>query len=453
MSLCDSTHPSCLKIIGATSAKFCAGCGRPGADIAAELAESGEGVTEQEDGVSDADVTTHLLDLVSESDSTGDDDVDDVAVIHQEAIDEEPTAGTVPSDAEADLTTTLDLGEEDSGDAPGGSTPYVPPVALADAMIALQGWATKWEVLGDPYVSGVMNAVSRRDDLTMWASLNPLEYLPTPTAKRQARILDRVVQILGALRNILVFVPVALTWFAISRATEAYGAFRTDFPDLNLNFLQFWQSGAYGEKIYLDDFWRIGDVARFDALLIALIVVSTMAIGIMGERLTALTNSFDTSTGVERMGVGFLLAQALHGRRQASPESIGESLAEALNDLTQAARDVNDVAARLERASAGVESLTPKIETLNSHTEKLVSQTAASISGAVNGLVSSVSSLNSAVSTSVTQVFTDATANLEEVSQQFARISASVELGTAQLRADLDEVHQQLAKITRGGRP
>jgi hypothetical protein len=392
---------------------------------------------------------------VGEDDSSidHDDSVADVAVVVESEIEQ-------PSDDAMDTPVStpgandyIDLPAVGDSDSVGATTPYVPPVALADAMIALQSWAFKWDTLGDPYVSGLMHAVSRRDDLTMWASLNPLEYLPTPRVKRQARLLHRLVQTLGAARNILVFIPVALTWFAISKATGAYGTFRTDFPELNLNFLQFWQSGAYNEKTYLSEFWRIGDVARLDALLIALIVIATMIIGILGERLSVTTESFEATTGIERMSVGFLLAQALHGRRQASPESIGESLAEALNDLTQAARDVNDVAARLERASAGVESLTPKLEVLNTHTERLVNQTAASISGAVNGLVNSVSGLNAAVSGNVTQVFADASANLEEVSQQFARISASVELGTAQLRADLDELHQQLSKIARGGRP
>lgn len=399
----------------------------------------------------------HLLDLVGDDGPRvdHDDSVADVAVVAES----DPVVPAVEVDvadapiASADLDVDVDLAAADTADSIGVAEPYIPPVALADAMIALQGWASKWDVLGDPYVSGLMHAVSRRDDLTMWASLNPLEYLPTPQVKRQARLLNRLVQVLSAARNILVFIPVALTWFAISKATEAYGTFRTDFPELNLNFLQFWQSGEYNEKVYLSTFWRIGDVARLDALIIALIVISTMVIGILGERLSVTTESFDAATGVERMSVGFLLAQALHGRRQASPESIGESLAEALNDLTQAARDVNDVAARLERASAGVESLAPKLEVLNTHTERLVTQTAGSISGAVNGLVNSVSGLNAAVSGNVTQVFADATANLEEVSQQFARISASVELGTAQLRADLDELHQQLSKIARGGRP
>jgi hypothetical protein len=400
-------------------------------------------------------VSTHLLDLVGGDHSSidHDDSVADVAVVAESEIKQpsDDAVGTPVSTLDAD--DHIDLPPVGDSDSVGVTGPYVPPVALADAMIVLQDWASKWDVLGDPYVSGLMNAVSRRDDLTMWASLNPLEYLPTPQVKRQARLLHRLVQIVGAARNILVFIPVALTWFAISKATEAYGMFRTDFPELNLNFLQFWQSGEYNGKAYLSAFWRIGDVARLDALLIALIVIATMVIAILGERLSVTAESFDATTGIERMSVGFLLAQALHGRRQASPESIGESLAEALNDLTQAARDVNDVAARLERASAGVESLAPKLEVLNTHTERLVTQTAASISGAVNGLVNSVSGLNAAVSGNVTQVFADATANLEEVSQQFARISASVEFGTAQLRADLDELHQRLSTIARGGRP
>jgi len=232
----------------------------------------------------------------------------------------------------------------------------------------------------------------------------------------------------------------------------AYGKFTDDNPDTPLNFLQFWQSGEYDGREYLSTFWQIGDVARFDAFLIGLIVFLTLTVGALGAQSDRAEAKFDEQVESERLALSFVLANALHGRRSASPESIGESLAEALNDLTQAARDVNDVAARLERATVGVDTLGPKLDALNQHTDRLVGQSVQSITASMSALVASVGQLNSAVSSNVTQVFADATANLEEVSAQFSRIAASMEVGAAQLRDDLEHINRQLGTGNRGTR-
>ena len=155
----------------------------------------------------------------------------------------------------------------------------------------------------------------------------------------------------------------------------------------------------------------------------------------------------------KRLEVGLAIASSLHGKRQATPDSISEALAEALNDLTQAARDVNETASRLEKASLGVESLTPRIEILNTHTEQLVAQTATSVSKAVSDLVKSVENLNTSVGGNVTALFSEAANTLEEVSKQLARTSNSAEYGIKQLRDDLDAIHKQLQTLTKGGRP
>jgi hypothetical protein len=70
----------------------------------------------------------------------------------------------------------------------------------------------------------------------------------------------------------------------------------------------------------------------------------------------------------------------------------------------------------------------------------------------MSALVASVGQLNSSVSGNVTQVFADATANLEEVSAQFSRIAASMEIGAAQLREDLDQINKHFGTGSRSNR-
>jgi len=467
MSTCNPSHPNCLKQSPVSGTRFCAGCGRSAADIASEVSAL---VTPA------ADVSDPLL--VQPLDVVSDDGLDAVAFADSSPDVEEPPV--VPATTDVVVASQPGSGDDDSGsdsettdnDAStvialpdslggglvgittpvGGSSP--PSVSLQAALTQLQRWATKWECQQDPYVVGLTKAISQRDDLTMWASLSPREHLPRPTSKAKLGALYSVGRVLTLVRNVLVFVPVAITWYAIGKATEAYGQFTRDNEDTPLNFLQFWQSGEYppGGKQYLSTFWHIGDVARFDAFLIGLIVILTLAVGGIGARSDRAEAKFEEEVDSERLSLSFVLANALHGRRSASPESIGESLAEALNDLTQAARDVNDVAARLERATVGVDTLGPKLDVLNQHTDRLVGQSVQSITASMSALVASVGQLNSAVSSNVTQVFADATANLEEVSAQFSRIAASMEVGAAQLRDDLEHINRQLGTGNRGNR-
>lgn len=466
MSNCDPNHPNCLEHKPVSGIRFCAGCGRSAADISIQVSVSTASTSA--DGTDPWLVQD--LDVVSDNDfqSVNSDEASDTAVELDELDD------VVFADASADVGEPVVVVVDDSDDADdsvvtafappspvsGGTTNFNPPVgtqaspsvSLQAALTRLQGWATKWGCRQDPYVAGLTQAISQRDDLTMWASLSPRDHLPRPSSASRFGALGLVGRLLTLVRNVLVFIPVAITWYAIGKATEAYGQFTEEFEGTELNFLQFWQAGEYGGKQYLSSFWQIGDVARFDALLIALIVILTLVVGAIGAQSDRSERKFDDEVESERLELSFVLANALHGRRSASPESIGESLAEALNDLTQAARDVNDVASRLERATVGVDTLGPKLDVLNQHTDRLVGQSVQSITTSMSALVSSVSQLNSAVSTNVTQVFAEATANLEEVSAQFSRIAASMEVGAAQLREDLEHINRQLGTGNRGSK-
>ena len=338
----------------------------------------------------------------------------------------------------------------------------------ASAMQLLHDWAEDINELEDPYVKGLTTAVARRDDLSVWASLDPLELLPVSKSKSWSR-LGQISNVISAIRNILVFVPVLLTWLAIGRAINAFGKFTKSYAEKNpgttknLSFIEFWQDpDGYLEgwwrqngngNTLLTKFWRIGDVAALDAYIILVIIVLTAISGAVTWFAENRESISLEKADRKRVEVGLAIASSLHGKRQANPESISEALAEALNDLTQAARDVNETASRLEQASIGVESLTPRIEILNSHTEQLVAQTATSVSKAVSDLVVSVQNLNSSVGGNVTTLFTEAANTLEEVSKQLARTSNSAEYGIKQLRDDLDAIHKQLQSLTKGGRP
>jgi hypothetical protein len=324
-----------------------------------------------------------------------------------------------------------------------------PPAPMApsynQAMQTMNEWAAKWNVTEDPYVAGLNAAVTRRDNMTMWASLDPTEMLPAPVIQ-SGRLLSRIARVLTVIRNVLVFVPVALTWLAIQKATEAFGFWSNENPGVEINFIQFWQNGYN----ILDDKYRIQNIAKFDFILIALIVVATLVASLLESRASATARVQEKSADRERLFVGLKIAEALQGNKTASPESITESLAFALNDLSQAARDVSLAAARMEVASVGVESLTPRVESLNKQVGELNQRFGKDVVGSVDSLVSSVSTLGVTLGGDMQKYLLDVVAGLEGLEELINKRGVSVEFGTKQLRDDVDALHKRIGDLPRG---
>jgi len=86
--------------------------------------------------------------------------------------------------------------------------------------------------------------------------------------------------ILEVARNVLVFAPIAVTWFGLSRATEAYAGLLTAKPELAAKpFLLLWEQGFEGAAGVL----TFSTVAIIDASLIALLIVISLLIHIRAD--------------------------------------------------------------------------------------------------------------------------------------------------------------------------
>lgn len=369
------------------------------------------------------------------------------------------TVGSIKTGSEEDVASDGQSESDEAGipvlateDAPivpmevESSEPAPPPVfatslTSGQTMAAVSDWARKWNVDDDPYVTGLVAALGRRDNMSMWASLDPMEMLPDPEI-RSGGLMKRISRVLTVIRNVLVFVPVALTWLSIQHATEAFPRYLEERAEAgqDISFLQFWQS----PEGFLADHWRIQDIARLDATIIFLIVVATLVANTLESRHRAVNSSVERAVQKERTRVGLMIAETLQGNKSASPESITESLALALNDLSQAARDVSLAAARMEAASVGIDSLSPRIENLNGRITDLDQRFAKDVVKSVDSLVASVSTLGVAMGGDMQKFVADVLAGLEEVNDGFKKTFVAVEFGTKQLRDDLDAIHRKL---------
>jgi hypothetical protein len=461
MKLCPKQHEN------VDESKFCEICGTlitdlPGSAVpaAAPAVLELDSMTDNDDVVSDVDIVhTDDTSIALFADSSADDDVDtdsadaDDADADADDADAADNDDDAADDDDADTADNDDADDADDADdddaagqvsAPAPATTYVS--TTSSAIAEMNSWAKKWEVTADPFINGLNEAVQQNNDLGMWSSLDPTQLLPE--MPDQTTIFHRVGNVLALLRNVLVFLPVAITWQAIAKATSAYVTWNGETTASDQvgvrqkNFLDFWANGydVLDKKFTLPhigilDFW----------IIIAIIVISLASSALIGRGDKANEELRQEFEG-ERLGIAIRIRRALHGKREASPESIATSLADALADLNQTTRDMAEVAARLEASTTGVMSLTPQIEKLNDHAGTFAMQTSTAIAQAVQQLVASVDSLNGSVSTNITSAFQAAVSSLQEVGEEMKRHSTSVEYGTKLLKDDIEEIRKGLRR-------
>jgi capsular polysaccharide biosynthesis protein len=193
---------------------------------------------------------------------------------------------------------------------------------------SLQSWAEQYELGDDPYVAGLTAAVSSRKNLPMWASLNPLEYLPHAKVQSNPR-LHLATLIMTIARNALVFLPVALTWLAISKATNAFAIYTANNALQVVNFLDFWENG-YG---VLSKNWSLSSVATLDFLIILLIILLTISITLIEKRTKRLRLAEISELDEDRIRLAISISTYLFTQQKVTNVSMNQSLAKALRDI------------------------------------------------------------------------------------------------------------------------
>jgi hypothetical protein len=330
-----------------------------------------------------------------------------------------------------DLSDDLELIEADEDDLylHGGS-------AFDAAHRDLDAWASTAGVQGDAVVQDLSTGLQNRQDLTFWASVDLAQELPDP---KVGRILRAIARSLIFIRNVAVFAPVGLTWWAISVVSPGFDAYIAEraLAAQDANFLQYWGQVENTRFEFLrEDFFQIQEIARLGAMIIVGIILATLVAGLLNSHLDS---RFRTALR-QRDTVILAVRRALHTAREATPESLATSLAESMTELLESSRLIIDAARRLEQASVGVSQLEPTFTSLNRQLETFDKRLGGTIANSVDRLGDSVGELASLMDGSLRGLLTESVAGLDEVRDQLHRTAASVEFGTQQFLKDLSSV-------------
>ena len=176
---------------------------------------------------------------------------------------------------------------------------------------------------------------------------------------------SRLWAILEVIRNVLVFAPIAVTWFGLSIAATAYAELLTARPDLvSRPFLLLWQEGFDGRLLL-----NFSTLAITDASLIGVLIVLSLALHVRSEiqdaqvRTKALLKEAEirallgnvSSLGALDFGTGD--AESILADMAAEERRIYERAVERegqLFDLEGVVERLRDAAMRLERAADSI---------------------------------------------------------------------------------------------------
>lgn len=203
--------------------------------------------------------------------------------------------------------------------------------AGAELATELDSWAALNGVSADPYIQGLSKDLKTGRNLSNWATLNPMEFLPSPEPGGMRR-LENLVSMLTVTRNVLVFLPVALTWIAVSKATTAFSAYTNKNSIAVVNFLEFWQDG-YG---VLAEEWTIGRIAFLDFLLIMVVIALTLLTAVLGRRNQQMRREAVSVIENDRTAIALRLSLFLNSQQKTTPLTFDRKLTTALDLLVSA---------------------------------------------------------------------------------------------------------------------
>ena len=172
-------------------------------------------------------------------------------------------------------------------------------------------------------------------DLDAWASLASFEILP-PVEYRAGDRQQRLTNLIAISRNILVFVPVALTWIAVSKATTAFEQYTTANPNAVVNFLEFWQNG-YGT---LSKDWTIGHIALLDGGIIGVVIALSMAVSVLEIRHKQAMRKIVPALNNQRLALGVKIFKYLHTQKSATPQVVNANVAASIRNLLATSKEM-----------------------------------------------------------------------------------------------------------------
>ena len=304
----------------------------------------------------------------------------------------------------------------------------------------VHSWAAINGVVTDPIVRGLLEDLFNEDNLAIWAGMDPFEYLPTPHPVSGSRLFSWA-KTAASLRNVIVFVPVALTWEAVSKATVAFAKFVETNNATTVNFLEFWQNGYD----ILSKFWTIGNIASLDFVIILGVIGLTLISNYFTAKGSSLNKVELKRIETERLEICLAIKMYLYSMREIDKTNVKEGIASSVSALLTATNTLAKTANRLKSVMDELEDGVPVINEFGNRvgkeSEKLVHEVAA--------LSASLAGINESITGELRTAVNNATIGLDLANDGLAASTLSIRTNSLAAESEIKSLQNLIKKASK----
>ena len=305
----------------------------------------------------------------------------------------------------------------------------------------LVDWAANNAVESDHIVQSLIQDLAAEENLAIWAGMDPFEYLPQPHPTVGNRFFSWA-KTAASIRNVIVFVPVAITWEAVSKATVAFAKFVESNNATTVNFLEFWQNGYD----VLGKFWTIGNIASLDFAIILGVIALSLIATYLNARGSSINKSETQQIEAERIEIALALKMYLYSMREIDKTNVKEGIASSVSALLAATSTLAKTAKQLSGVVRELEEGVPAInefgDRVGKESEKLVKQVAV--------LSASLSEINGSITGDLRDAVNSATVGLDLANEGLATSTQSIRTNSLAAENEIKSLQSLIKKANRG---
>jgi hypothetical protein len=198
---------------------------------------------------------------------------------------------------------------------------------------ALKTWVVERQPANAHILEQLEGDLRANRRLNEWGQFALEDLLRPPRRDSSKYLIHKLAYIITFIRNIVLFIPVGVTWFAIERAAVEYS--NQLALKIKTSFLQVWLNDAD---------LTLAETALFDALLIFLLILLTIAAQVFEAMADGQAKRADKKDESDFQAVLVRVGLFLHGFRAITPSQLKSGLAEAVDNLRKSSEQLAVVA-------------------------------------------------------------------------------------------------------------
>ncbi len=202
-------------------------------------------------------------------------------------------------------------------------------LAAADA---LRDWVAAEKPTNEPILKRLEGDIRAGRKLNEWGAFSLDDLLRPPAYDHSRHWAARLGSVVTLVRNVLLFAPVGLTWFAIDHAASAY-----EKSETSETFLQVWGNQDLS----------LSEVAKYDMWLIGILIALTFTAHMLESFAESVARRREDSADTRFREVMVNVGLYLHGFRQITPAALGGGLADSVNQLVIATTAMKETSERM----------------------------------------------------------------------------------------------------------